>query len=301
MFRNLTIYRLTENIEFDANALQAMLAEKPARACANQELNTYGFVAPIAKGEDAPLVHVSSGFIQIACRKEERILPSSVVKDALAEKLEQIETEQQRKVYKKERDQLKDEIIQAFLPRAFVRRDTTQAAIMPQQGLILVNTSSSKKAEDLLSTLRDVMGTLPVVPMRTKLAPSTTMTDWIRTQSATGDFTLLDSALLEDTCEGGGKIVATGQDLTSAEIQALLATGMRVTQLSLAWQDKLTFVLDDALVIKGLKFSDLLQEQAAKDGDDNDLLQADASFTLMMLTLVQFIPALAEALGGVDQ
>jgi hypothetical protein len=51
-------------------------------------------------------------------RKEERILPGSVVRDAVKEKVEEIEAEQMRKVYKKERDQIKDEIIQAFLPRA---------------------------------------------------------------------------------------------------------------------------------------------------------------------------------------
>ncbi len=48
----------------------------------------------------------------IAARKEERILPGSVVRDALKEKVDEIEAEQMRKVYKKERDQLKDEIIQ---------------------------------------------------------------------------------------------------------------------------------------------------------------------------------------------
>ncbi|RCI67150.1 recombination-associated protein RdgC, partial [Pseudomonas aeruginosa] len=70
---------------------------------------TYGFIPPLGKGEDAPLVHESGGFYLVAARKEERILPGSVVRDALTEKVEEIETAQSRKVYKKERDQLKDE------------------------------------------------------------------------------------------------------------------------------------------------------------------------------------------------
>ncbi|RMM08483.1 Recombination-associated protein RdgC, partial [Pseudomonas syringae pv. maculicola] len=41
--------------------------------------------------------------------------------------------------------------MQAFLPRAFIRRSATFAAIAPRQGLILVNASSPKRAEDLLS------------------------------------------------------------------------------------------------------------------------------------------------------
>ena len=146
-FRNLLVYRLTQDLPFVADELQAALAAKPARPCASQELTTYGFVAPFGKGADAPLVHVSQDFILIAARKEDRILPGSVVRDALKEKVEEIEAEQMRKVYKKERDQLKDEIIQAFLPRAFIRRSTTFAAIAPKQGLILVNSASPKRAE----------------------------------------------------------------------------------------------------------------------------------------------------------
>ena len=141
-FKNLLTYRLTQDVPFEPEALEAALASKPARPCASQELTTYGFVAPFGKGEDAPLVHVSGDFLLIAARKEERILPGSVVRDALKEKVEEIEAEQMRKVYKKERDQIKDEIIQAFLPRAFIRRSSTFAAIAPKQGLILVNASS---------------------------------------------------------------------------------------------------------------------------------------------------------------
>lgn len=297
-FRNLLVYRLTQDVPFEAEALETALAAKPARPCASQELATYGFVAPFGKGEDAPLVHVSQDFLLIAARKEERILPSSVVRDALKEKVDEIETEQMRKVYKKERDQLKDEIIQTFLPRAFIRRASTYAAIMPKQGLILVDSASARKAEDLLSTLREAIGSLPVRPLSVKIAPSATLTDWLKTQKAADEFYVLDECELRDTHEDGGVVRCKRQDLTSEEIQLHLSTGKQVTQLALAWQDKLSFVLDDKLVIKRLRFEDLLQEQAEQEGGDDALSQQDASFTLMMMTLVEFLPKLFEALGG---
>src|SRR3546814_12059844 len=93
------------------------------------------------------------------------MLPGGVVKDALKEKVDEIEAEQMRKVYKKERDQIKDEIIQAFLPRAVIRKSGTFAAIDAERGLILVNSASPKKAEDVLSTLREAIGSLPVRPL----------------------------------------------------------------------------------------------------------------------------------------
>lgn len=297
-FRNLLVYRLTQDLPFDAQALETALAAKPARPCASQELSTYGFIAPFGKGEDAPLVHVSQDFMLIAARKEDRILPGSVVRDALKEKVDEIEAEQMRKVYKKERDQLKDEIIQAFLPRAFIRRSATFAAIAPKLGLILVNAASPKRAEDLLSTLREAIGSLPVRPLTVKVAPTATLTEWVKTQQAADHFTVLDECELRDTQEDGGIVRCKRQDLTSEEIQLHLSAGKQVTQLSLAWQDKLSFVLDDKTIIKRLRFEDLLQDQAEQDGGDDALGQQDASFTLMMLTFAEFLPQLFEALGG---
>ncbi|MCE5363276.1 recombination-associated protein RdgC [Pseudomonas anguilliseptica] len=297
-FRNLLVYRLTQDIPFDAEALETALLAKPARSCASQELSTYGFIAPFGKGPDAQLVHASGDFLLIAARKEERILPGSVVRDALKDKVDEIEAEQMRKVYKKERDQLKDDIVQTFLPRAFIRKSATFAAIAPKQGLILVDSASAKRAEDLLSTLREAIGSLPVRPLTVKIAPSATLTDWVKVQQAAPDFHVLDECELRDTHEDGGVVRCKRQDLTSDEIQLHMSAGKQVTQLSLAWQDKLSFVLDDKLVVKRLRFEDLLQDQAEQDGGDDDLGQQDASFTLMMLTLVDFLPALFEALGG---
>src|SRR4051812_25459196 len=277
-FKNLLIYRLTQDLPVDAEALETALATKLARPCASQELTTYGFVAPFGKGEDAPLVHVSGDFLLIAARKEERILPGSVVRDAVKEKVEEIEAEQMRKVYKKERDQLKDEIIQAFLPRAFIRRSATFAAIAPKQGVILVNASSPKRAEDLLSTLREVVGSLPVRPVTVKTAPTAVMTEWVKTGQTAEHFFVLDECELRDTHEDGGIVKCKRQDLTSDEIQLHLSTGKVVTQLSLAWQDKLSFVLDDKLGVKRLKFEDLLQDEAEQNGGDDALGQQDASF-----------------------
>jgi len=300
-FKNLLVYRLTQGLAVDAAALEEALKTKKARTPGSQELSTYGFVPPFGTAEDAPMVHVSSDYWLVGARKESRILPGTVVRDAVKEKVKEIESTQSRKVYKKERDQIKDEVIQAFLPRAFLRRSQYFAAIAPKQGLIIVNSASAKNAEDLLSTMREVLGTLPVRPVTLKIAPPATMTEWLRTGKAGEDFYVLDECELRDTHEDGGVVRCKRQDLTSEEIHTHLAMGKVVTQMSIAWQDKLSFTLDDKACIKRLKFEDLLQDQASADGGDDALGQLDASFTLMMLTLQTLLPALYEALGGEEQ
>jgi recombination associated protein RdgC len=139
-----------------------------------------------------------------------------------------------------------------------------------------------------------------VRPLTVKIAPSATMTDWVKSQQAAADFTVLDECELRDTHEDGGVVRCKRQDLTSDEIQLHMTAGKQVTLLSLAWQDKLSFMLDDKLVVKRLRFEDLLQDQAEQDGGEDALGQLDASFTLMMMTFVEFLPALFEALGGED-
>ena len=297
-FKNLMPYRITQALEIDPQALEIALANKPAREPGSQEMTTYGFVAPFGKGEDSPLVHDSFGYQLIATRKVERILPGSVIQDELKARIERIENDQMRKVYKKERDQIKDEIIQAFLPRAFLRRKTTFAALDLASGLIYVNTSSASQAEDLLSTLREVLGSLPVRPVTVKIAPTATLTDWLKRQQAAPDFHVLDQTVLRDTHEDGGSATLKNQDLTSEETQMHLSTGKVATTLALAWQDKLSFVMDDKFVVKRLKFEDLLHDQAEDDGGDDAAGQFDASFVLMMATFREFFPVLVEAFGG---
>lgn len=80
-----------------------------------------------------------------------------------------------------------------------------------------------------------------------------------------------------------------------------LAVGKVASLLSLAWEDKLSFVLDNKLAIKRLRFEELLQTQAEQDGGDDAAGQFDASFVLMMLTFREFIPQLLETLGGEEQ
>lgn len=297
-FRNLLVYRLSLDKELTSEALELALGKKPALPCGSQTLSSYGFVAPFGKSDDAPLVHQAQGFMLIRARQQERILPASVVRDAINEKTEEIEAAEARKVYKKEREQIKDEITQALMPRAFIRNSFTNAAIAPAQGLIFIDASSSKKAEELLSTLREVLGSLPVRPVAVKQAPSATFTHWVKQHQASHGLVLSDECELRDTAEDGGIVRVKREDLSSEEIQNHLQAGKLVTQLALGWQDKLGFVLDDKLVIKRLRFEDILQEQAEQDGGDDAASQFDASFILMMLTLVEFMPQLLEALGG---
>ncbi|MEL0168118.1 MAG: recombination-associated protein RdgC [Pseudomonadaceae bacterium] len=298
-FRNLLIYRFSQPVPFSESQLTEALEQKPSRPCASQETHTLGWTTPWGRHSENR-VEVSNGYWLIAMRKEERILPGSVIKEALAEKVEEIENRDARKVYKKERDTLKDEIVMSLLPRAFTRTQTTFACICPAEGWIAVDSSSHKRAEDLLSLLRECTGSLPVRPLNVKIAPASCMTQWVKDNQAPEQLQIGDECELRDTSEDGGVVRCKRQDLGSDEIQLHLSAGKQVSQLALQWQEKLSFMLDDKLTLKRVKFEDLLREEAEENGGDDMLSQMDASFTIMASTLSELLPAVTSALGGED-
>lgn len=279
--RNLIAYRLTQAVDFLGlnNALEA----KPWREPAAQELSTAGFIPPLAADDELAITTSYNRKVVhlIAFKKTERILPGAVLKEAVAKKVAEIEEQQLRKVYKKEKEQIKDEVVQALLPRAFLRHRITYAYLL--DGMVLVDASSAKVAEDLLSTLRDAIGSLPVRPLGVKQAPMATFTDWVSAGDAPRGLYLLDECELRDAGE---------------EIQNHLEAGKLVTKLALAWEDKLSFTLDDKLTIKRLKFKDLLVDQAEQDGGDDAHDQSIASLIIVADTLTQFYADLIGALGG---
>jgi recombination associated protein RdgC len=76
---------------------------------------------------------------------------------------------------------------------------------------------------------------------------------------------------------------------------------MLVTRLSLTWDDNVSFVLDEELGIKRLKFGETLQEKLDDVDADDAAARFDAAFSLMTLELSRLIPGLLDALGGEDR
>ena len=300
-FKNLVLYRFSQNTDITAEQLEESLGEQPFRPCGKTELSSYGWISPVPGGET--LVHQSGSFLSLAAKKEERILPASVVKDAVNQKVEQIEADQGRKVFKKEKDQIKDETTLDLLPRAFTRSNVTRAYIDTRGGWLIVDASSFRKAEELTSTLRSSLGSLPVVPPALKQSPAATMTQWLEQQAATlpSSMTLGDECELKDLGEDGGTIRCKRHDVLADEIINHLNTGMQVSKLALHWNEALSCIVGDDFLIRRVKFTDTLQEQSEALNAEDEASRYDADFTLMAGTLAEFLKELVAVMGGEEE
>ncbi|MBE93601.1 recombination-associated protein RdgC [Marinobacter sp.] len=300
-FRNARVFRFTKPFEITAEALEEKLQEDAFKPCGPQETSRQGWVPPMGKHSDL-LVHSAGGYHLIALRKEEKLLPASVIKELVDEKAEMIEAEQHRKVRRKEKDELKEEVTLEMLPRAFSKNRRCYAYLAPADGVLIVDAGSSKQAEDLASTLRKSLGSLPVRPPAVEQAPAFTFTGWLNESiDLPASIELGTECELKDTSEDGGVVRCKGLDLQGDEIRSHLDAGMQVTKLSVTWDDNLSFVLDEELGIRRLKFGDTLQEKLDDVDADDATARFDAAFSLMTLELARLIPGLLEALGGEDR
>ncbi|MCE2570941.1 recombination-associated protein RdgC [Motilimonas eburnea] len=299
-FKNLQIYRFTRPFEHSIEALENTLADFEFAPCGSQDISKFGWVKPLGKFGQT-LTHGADGNILLCVKKEEKMLPGPVIKDMVEEKALALEDAQGRPLKKKEKDALKEDIIMELLPRAFSRTSQTFAWISPKSDLLVVDASSSKKAEELISLLRKCLGSLPVVPLGLTTPPELTMTDWLNEGNIPAGFNIEDEAELRSALEHGGIIRCKQQDLTAEEIKAHLDADKLVTKLALNWQENVSFILGEDMAIKRVKFSDVLREENEDISGDDFAARFDADFALMTGELENFIPALVEALGGEDK
>ncbi len=292
-FKNLAVYRFTEPFTLAADVLEQKLLQQPFRACGAQDEFSFGWTAPQGKSAEA-LVHASNGFLMVCAKKEEKVIPSSVINEMLQERINELEEREARKLPAKERARIKDELIFELLPRAFTFSRKTYAYIDSQGGWLVVDAASAKKAEDLLSQLRKCLGSLPVVPIGASLKPATEMTQWLLSNTSPKDIVIEDECELRSPEEEGGIIRCKRHDLALPEIKNHLDSGKQAIKLAMRWADRLSFVLDESLSVKRLKFLDLIQEQAADIEAFDEAEQFDADFSIMSAELAQFLPRLIE-------
>lgn len=290
-FKHLQLYQFIEDFDFNLENLEPQLQSLSFKPCASILPMSVGWQAPVGQSETAPLIHSANGIYLIALRIEEKILPNTVIRDQLQEKVSEIQTEQNRKLSSKEKASLKDDIYSSLLPRAFSKNSIILAMIDPKQKQLMIDTSSRGKAEEFITFLRKSVGSLPVAPLETA-NPSLIMTKWLKTQQSPKQFEIAESCLLHDSKVDGATIRCSKQDLLSENIQAFIKDGMEVNQLQLQWKQHLTFTLRDDFSITQIKYTDAVQDLATDIHTETAEQQLDASFFIMSQTIGEFLAEL---------
>lgn len=274
-FKNIFIYRLSREVSWDTAEVNAALSKFVFTPCGSQDMAKAGWTSVLGDN----LTHEYQGFLLIQHKREEKILPSQVLKEELQKKVLKLEEEQARKLKKTERDSLKDEVLHSLLPRAFTRKSLAKILIDRSNHLVFVEASSAKKAEDQLALLRKSLGSLPVIPFTPREPLEITMTEWFKSGFPAG-FTAGEDATLKGLLDNGGAVRCNKVDLQSDEIMSHIEAGKVATTVAINWMERASFRVNDDMSIKALTFCDDLYDQN-DDIDREDVAQRfDADFVL---------------------
>jgi recombination associated protein RdgC len=284
-FKNLQIYCFRHPVTLSATMLQEKLTQSTFHPAGQLQWSSMGWVPPSEDSE--ALVFPVQQSLFIKARKQDKILPTSVIRDFVQERIEHLESEQLRKVGKREKSEIKDQIIAELLPRALPRNNEITAYIDIKNGWFIINTSNRKKAEEVISLLRMDVGDLALVLPELNASPMRSMTQWLITRDLPSQFDLGEDCKL--IAEEGESVTCKQLDLLSKEVMEHLNAGKSVQYLALQWQNKLAFVLDDEFSVRRVEFLEISEEPS------DDMY---ANLALMTVVFAQFIPQLFDAFGG---
>lgn len=294
--KNLVIYRLTRDI--DLSNIEEQLSNLKYEPCGSLDMQRIGFIPPLGIGKSDCLTHQINNQMLISIFKEEKILPTTVIKDETQKKVSKLELDQGRKLKKTERDAIKDEVIHELLPRAFSKFARFDVWVNVDEGFIIGLVSSPRRAEDYFALLRKALGSLPVVPLTIKNPVELTLTEWVKSGKLPSALTIGEQSEMKAILKEGGIAKFTHQDLVSDEILSHIDADKLVTKLALNFNSKISFTINDSFIITKIKFNDEITFKN-DDIDVEDYTQHfDADFFLITSELNVLIKALIDSLVG---
>lgn len=276
-FKQVQLFQLTAPMSSSPNALAERLAPLAFTPCLPSHPTSMGWVSPIEE-DDAPLTRGINGCIMLCLQLEEKILPASVVSQAVKDKIKVLETTEARKIRQKEKLALKEDTTQTLLPRAFSKLSRLYAYIDTRHGWLILNTTTPRKTDLFISMLKKSLG--DIIESIDVIKPSALLTHWLKTQEYPRTFSIEKSCVLQDPNQQNRVIRCQQQDLFVDSIQTLVKDGCEAIQMALCWHDRIQFVLANDFTLRsvGLSEDDLVD---LSDDIETKQQKFDADFVMM--------------------
>ncbi|MCC8995961.1 MAG: recombination-associated protein RdgC [Nitrosomonas sp.] len=289
-FRNLQVYRITSG-NITLNELEEAISQSPLQPCMQTEMQSRGWMMP--HEEHPSFVYALGQQYLIAFATEKKLLPVSIVNQHAQERIANIQQMQGYKPGKKQVRDIKEATLIELLPRAFAQRHKTYAWIDGINNRLIIDTTSTSKADEFVEAFLKAMHNIALAPLETKISPTTAMTQWLSGDDLSSVFTIDRDCELQSSSDEKATVRYTHHDLDAEETSRHIRVGKKVIKLALTWQRKISFVLYDTLQIRRIAPHDILKEGVESD---QELFASD--FTIMTGELSQLIADLIEGLGG---
>jgi recombination associated protein RdgC len=298
MFKNILLYRISQWDTSSLDTLDERLAKGRFVACGATQPESAGWVEP--RGDKhTSLMESVGGQLILRLAVERKAVPGSAIKSRLEERLAKIEQETGRRPKGKQAKELKEEVMQELLPRAFPKHSANLIWIDPQAGLVVVNAGSAKAADRIVTLLVETLGGGIVLRLvQTQVSPAAAMSEWLQAKEAPAAFTIDRECELKQPDSEKSAVKYARHTLDIDEVGEHIKQGKLPTQLAMTWSSRVSFVLTEGMSIKKIKMLDVVLENttAKASKDDDGGFDADVAISTGELKLL--IPDLIAALGG---
>jgi recombination associated protein RdgC len=245
------------------------------------------------------LVEVVDGHYLLKLMTEQRVVPGSVVKRRTDEIAAEIEKNTGRKPGKKIMKELKEQALLELLPMAFTKQSVTRVWVAPRQGLLMLDSGSQSRAEEVVTLLIKALDGLALSLVQTEMSPAVAMAHWLGTGEAPYQFSIDRECELKSTDEMKSVVRYARHPLDTDEVRQHIVSGKVPTRVAMTWRDRVSFILTESMQLKKVAFLDVVFEgpmAAAGKMDKGEAFDADAAIATG--ELIELIPDLLEALGG---
>ncbi|WP_176060434.1 recombination-associated protein RdgC [Paraburkholderia sp. BCC1876] len=293
-FKNLQLHRLPAPWSVTPEQMQKWLAPHAFAPGNTVEMQSHGWASP---RDNDSLVYTLNGQMLLVFRTEKKLLPASVVTQVTKARAAELEEQQGFKPGRKQMRELKEQVTDDLLPRAFSIRRDTRVWIDCKNGWLVIDAASQAVADEVRGLLVKSIDQLPLGTVRVTQSPVAAMTNWLLSGEGPAGFTLDQDTELRSPTEGNATVRYVGHTLDAEDMRRHIEAGKQCMRLAMTWNDRVSFVLTPSLVIKRIAALDVLKE-ASDPTAQNDDERFDSDVTLMTAELDRMLSDLLDALGG---
>lgn len=265
--------------------------------CGATQAESVGWIAP-RNVEHSPLIESVGGQWILKLKTEKKSVPGSAVKKALAERCKHIEETEGRKPGRKEKKDLKEQVVLSLLPQAFSRESATTVWIDRSNGWLVVGTASSSASDVIVTQVVELFSAagapIQLNLLSTETSPQAAMAHWLMEREAPADFSIDRELELRAPDESKAVVRYARHNLDTDEVVEHIKQGKLPAALALTYDDRVSFVLTPDMAIKKIVFQDVVME----DREDSEIDAFEADVTIATGEFSKLIPALIQALGG---
>ena len=293
-FKNLQLHRLPAPWSVTPAQMEKWLAPHAFAPGNSVEMQSHGWASP---RDNESLVYSLNGQMLLTFRTEKKLLPASVVTQVTKARAADLEEQQGFKPGRKQMRELKEQVTDELLPRAFSIRRDTRVWIDTKSGWLVIDAASQAVADEVRGLLVKSIDQLPLGTVRVTQSPVAAMTGWLVAGEGPAGFTLDQDTELRSPAEGNATVRYAGHALDAEDMRRHIEAGKQCMRLAMTWNDRVSFVLTPSLRIKRIAPLDVLKE-AGDPTAQNDDERFDSDLTLMTAELDRMLGDLLDALGG---